>query len=399
MELSRPQLKLVTMGRSVGLYAVWLALFVLLLAGFDVVFGHLYDRYVSSYGQRNISILLGEVDVSKLLRERPHPYLLWENTPGYASSNGIRQTNNLGYRNSNEFTIAKSARTFRVLTLGGSTTYGYLLDNPDDAWPAQLEVLLNSKLNKDAPDASFDRIEVINGGLNYATSAEQLLHYLYRDRYLKPDLVIIHTGGNDAAPLLFEEYTPDYVKFRPGWTATLHRLRKGERVAIEHSNIVKMLYAVWLNDSIALPYINKQAQSFDKSEEYYIRNATMNEPIGFQRNVHLLLRNIVADGAMPVVFPFVLASDEQFNAFGPEAAKRAAYTKMIRQGTIIALNKHMEIMKGLADEFSVPFVKLSPTQIPIEHFLDHCHLSRDGEGVKAAFLAKQICGFIKGVAC
>ncbi|MCC2644034.1 MAG: rane protein of unknown function [Nitrospira sp.] len=386
-------------GRTVKFYAVCLVLSVGLVIGLDAAVGLLYNRYVSSYGQRNISILLGEVDVSTLLRERPHPYLLWENTPGYASSNGIRQTNGLGYRNSNEVTIAKDGRTFRVLALGGSTTYGYLLDNPDDAWPAQMEVLLNSRLSKEAGASPYDRVEVINGGLNYATSAELLLHYLYRDRYLKPDLVILHTGGNDTSPLLFEEYTPDYVKFRPGWTATLHRLRKGERIVIEHSNIIKLLYAVWLNDSIALPYINKQAQSFDKPEEYYIRNASINQPVGFHRNVQLLLRNITADGAKPIVFPFVMASDEQFDAFRPEAAKRAAFTKKIRKGTIIALNKHIEIMKGLADEFSVPFAQLSPAQIPVEHFLDHCHLSRDGEAVKAGFMAKQVCGFIKGMTC
>ena len=161
-------------------------------------------------------ILLEEVDKEQALNERPHPYLLWENTPEYISPEGIRQTNNLGYRNKEDLDFTKDAKVFRILALGGSTTWGYLLDDPDDTWPSQLEGILNDALSE---NSDFDKIEVINGGLNYATSAELLLHYLFRDRYLDPDIVIIHTGGNDAKLLLFHDYNPDYSFFRPGWKA------------------------------------------------------------------------------------------------------------------------------------------------------------------------------------
>jgi hypothetical protein len=38
-------------------------------------------------------------------------------------------------------------------------------------------------------------IEVINAGLSSATSAELLAGYIFRHRYLKPDIVIIDVGG------------------------------------------------------------------------------------------------------------------------------------------------------------------------------------------------------------
>jgi hypothetical protein len=202
--------------------------------------------------------------------------LLWENTPEFISPEGIKQTNNLGYRNKENINFTKDTGVFRILTLGGSTTWGYLLDDPADAWPSQLAEMLNNALSE---DSDFDRLEVIKGGLNYATSAELLLHYLYRDRYLDPDIVVVHTGGNDAKLLLFHDYNPDYSGFRPDWEANIHRLRTGEGFLIRNSNIAKLLYAFWLNDSAALPRINKQSKSFYLRPAYYVEMPRQMNPL------------------------------------------------------------------------------------------------------------------------
>jgi len=375
------------------LYVLYLA-FLLVVA--DFVVGLLYDRIAPSLGQRNIMILLGEVNEEIALNERPHPYLLWENTPDFISSDGVRQTNNLGYRHKEDFEFTKDPKVFRILALGGSTTWGYLLDDPDNAWPAQLEELLNGAL----PETSdADRIEVINGGLNYATSAELLLHYLFRDRHLDPDIVIIHTGGNDAKLLLFDDYNPDYSFFRPGWTADIHRLRTGEGFLIKHSNIAKLFYAFWLNDSAALPHINKQDKSFDLRPQYYVQNAKTNEPIGFERNLRLLINNIISDGAEPVLFPFVMVSDEQFDILSAESAERVAFTRKIREGYVIALDKNYEVMGDLSREYQIPLITLSPEEIPTEYFLDDAHLSIEGEAIKARSVANQICHLVSNITC
>lgn len=377
-------------------YALYIVYLVVLLVIFDFIVGLLYNRVAPSLGQRNIMIILGEVDKEQALNERPHPYLLWENTPEYISSDGIRQTNNLGYRNKKDFVFTKDAKVFRILVLGGSTTWGYLLDGPEDAWPSQLEEILNGALSE---DSDFDKIEVINGGLNYATSAELLLHYLFRDRYLDPNIVIVHTGGNDAIPLLFHDYNPDYSDFRPGWTANIHNLRRGESFFIRHSNIVKLFYAFWLNDSVTLPYINKQAKSFDLRPDYYVQNAKINEPIGFERNLRLLLRNIISDGAKPILFPFVMTSDEQFDTLSAESAERVAFTRKIREGSLIALAKNNEVMRRLSREYQIPLILLSSEEIPTEYFLDNAHLSKEGEGIKARFVANQICPLVPDITC
>ena len=377
-------------------YVLYIVYIVVLLAIFDFVVGLLYNRVAPSLGQRNIQILLGKVNEEEALNEQPHPYLLWENTPDYISPDGVKETNNLGYRNTKDFDFKKEANVFRILALGGSTTWGYLLENPDDTWPSQLEKILNDALSE---KSDIDRIEVINGGLNYGTSAELLLHYLFRDRYLDPDIVIIHTGGNDAKLLLFHDYNPDYSFFRPGWTADTHRLRTGEGFIIRHSNIVKLFYAFWLNDSVALPYINKQSKSFDLRPQYYVENARANEPVGFERNLDLLIRNIISDGAQPVLFPYVTVSNEQFDALSAESAKRVAFTRKIREGLVIALAKDDEVMGRLSLEYQIPLISLSPEEIPTEYFLDDAHLSKEGEAIKARFVANQICQMVSDINC
>ncbi len=375
------------------LYVLYL-IFLLVIA--DFVVGLLYDWVAPPLGQRNIMILLGEIDVERALNERPHPYLLWENTPEFVSEDGVIQTNNLGYRNKQDFDFTKEPNVFRILALGGSTTWGYLLDDPEDAWPSQLEKMLNDALLK---NSDFDKVEVINGGLNYATSAELLLHYLFRDRYLDPDIVIIHTGGNDAKLLLFHDYNPDYSFFRPGWTADIHRLRTGEGFLIRHSKIAKLFYAFWLNDSAALPHVNKQDKSFDLRPQYYVENAKANEPTGFERNLRLLISNIISDSAEPVLFPYVMVSDEQFDILSAEFAERVAFTRKVREGLVIALDKDYEVMEGLSREYQIPLITLSPEEIPTEYFLDDAHLSKEGEAIKARTVANQICQLIPEIAC
>lgn len=381
--------------RKTFIYSLYVVYLIVLIIISDFLIGLLYNNITSAYapyGKKNIDIFLGNEDIDKALREKPHPYMLWVNTPEYVNQNGIKETNNLGYRNKDDLLdISNEEGNFRILTLGGSTTWGYLLDKPEDTWSEQLQNILNSG----SGDDSKKRIQVINGGLNYGTSAELLLHYMFRDRYLNPDIVIIHTGGNDIGPLIFHDYNPDYSDFRPGWDSHAHRLRKGERFLIEHSNIIKTFYAFWLRDSVALPFINKQAKSYDLEEDYYVKNATENAPFGFDRNLDLLLRNIIADGAKPILFPFVFASDEIFDDLSPESIERASYTKKIRKGSIIAFEKNKEVIIRLSEKYQLPLFDLPADSIPAEYFLDHCHLSKGGEKIKAEFIATNIRPFLK----
>lgn len=362
-----------------------LLLLIVLLIICDIFAGYFFNRLTPQYGRTNVDILLNKVDTEKLLNEKPHPYLLWENTAEFISGKGIKQTNKQGYRNERDIGLP-APDTLRILTLGGSTTYGYLLDGPGDAWSAQLEKSLNARLG----NTQYKRVEVVNGGLNFATSAELLSHYLFRDRYLQSKIVILHTGENDIVPLLFDDYNPEYTHFRPGWQPQIHSLRGGERRFVKQSNIIKILYAHWLNDGLALPYINKQSKPIDSPEDFYIENVKKNQPVGFERNLDLLIRNIIADGAKPVLVSPVMPSEKQFNELKGESAQRASVIKNMQKAGRIGLEKDKEVLRKLSKQYHIPLIQIEPDQIPTEYFLDHIHLSKEGEAIKAAAITSHI---------
>ena len=72
-------------------------------------------------------------------RWAPHPYLNYYPAPNYRS--GLRSHNSLGYRGG-EFTVEKPDGTYRIVALGGSTTYTNAVVDDAQTFTAQLEKIL-----------------------------------------------------------------------------------------------------------------------------------------------------------------------------------------------------------------------------------------------------------------
>ncbi len=81
---------------------------------------------------------------------------------------------------------AKSTE-FRIVCLGGSTTYGHN-HRPESAWPAVTERLLRER--------GYD-VEVINAGMQWYATAHSLANYVLQMRYYEPDVVVVMHGVND----------------------------------------------------------------------------------------------------------------------------------------------------------------------------------------------------------
>src|SRR6185295_7016799 len=116
--------------------------------------------------------------------------------------------NNHGFRGG-DFTIDKPPGTFRILTLGASSTFGYH-DRDDETYP----VLLERQLNRTADDGR--RYEVINFGVPHATTDNTLALFLAEGVALSPDLVTFYEGANDAAVI-----EPRDGPLSVGWRETL----------------------------------------------------------------------------------------------------------------------------------------------------------------------------------
>ena len=102
----------------------------------------------------------------------------------------VRQTawNVRGYRG--RVVGRKGPGEVRVFAIGGSTTYGYTV-NRDETYPAQLETLLNLRLNQKPP------VSVVN--LGHLSDSSVCYEPTYRDyRYLNADVIILYEGYNDV---------------------------------------------------------------------------------------------------------------------------------------------------------------------------------------------------------
>ena len=102
----------------------------------------------------------------------------------------IEVTHNSHGLRGNEFEKEKPVNTFRIFTVGGSTTFGAGADD-DMTWPAYLQQIINEKITD-------KEIEVINAGVSGAQS--KLEYDLIKNKLLSfdPDLIIMYDGWNDA---------------------------------------------------------------------------------------------------------------------------------------------------------------------------------------------------------
>lgn len=172
-----------------------LALLVALL-GCEVVLrpifwlAHGRDPYYLFYGFQGA---VGQVAVSPWsVYEGRHykypPHYELRNAAGQADE--VAHTNALGFRGA-DFAPAKPAGTFRVVCLGGSSTFGF--HNADDeTYP----YLLQRLCDRSAPELG---IEVVNAGFPYYNTAairelleQELVGYA-------PDVLTLYTGYNDAS--------------------------------------------------------------------------------------------------------------------------------------------------------------------------------------------------------
>ena len=139
----------------------------------------------------------------------PQVYLNYTNNPGWRNNNDEIEVNTLGLRDKQQTLFIKQKDTYRILFLGGSTTFGEL-DDANKGYPA----LVEAQLNNDAEFKEFGtykKIECLNAGVGGATTAELVAHYIFKWQYLKPDLIVLHTGVNDAVcGFNFAAYQPDY---------------------------------------------------------------------------------------------------------------------------------------------------------------------------------------------
>lgn len=104
--------------------------------------------------------------------------------------------NSLGFRGP-EIQISKEPDEYRVIMVGGSTTFGLGAPSDSSTISAYLEDMLQNEFST--------KIRVINAGIIAAGSVEEV-YYIKKDLIqLKPDLIIVFDGYNDAFNIKLSE--------------------------------------------------------------------------------------------------------------------------------------------------------------------------------------------------
>lgn len=119
-----------------------------------------------------------------------NPYLRYELVPN--SKNPNISINSAGFRG-REYSLARPANTFRVIMLGDSEIFSYMLKQ-SEMLTAQLEDLLNQR------SGSGIRYEVLNFGVEGYCTLQELEMLKTKALKYNPDLIILNYVLNDPEP-------------------------------------------------------------------------------------------------------------------------------------------------------------------------------------------------------
>jgi hypothetical protein len=300
------------------------------------------------------------VNLQKLFE--PRPYGLYWNSPNF-HQNGIQQTDSNGFRYKG-YNVSHEKNGLRVLVYGGSTTFSnHFIDDPSKCWPHLVEKLINQKLPRKA--------EFINAGLNWATSAELLSHFIFEGKKFLPDMLIIEGPGNDALPISLGDFTPDYRETRG---AISWQVRKYEAFWLNHFKMIKLFYIFWLRNQNVL---NLRA---DKYLSRDIRNTLLinNHPYSYENNIDTFIEQALFLNIKIVLIDFSV------NYFIIEDDKPG-----ISDGLSIHYKKMNDILENAAKKNPemVKYISIDNNLFTQDDFADAVHLNENGEIKKAKYLS------------
>ena len=298
---------------------------------------------------------------------------LWSN---YKPNPLSKRCNQYGYRYGGGL---KEKGKIRILCIGGSTTWGDGVAWGAQTYPAQLEKYLNNY---------GYNVDIVNSGVPYYSSAEVLTSLCFKGVYTEPDIVLIHTGGNDSGPLCSPfEYKSDYSHWR----------RVG---GIISDNVFTEYYYKFPFSTfrLFLIYYLKPGTgnsvgdqiSYPKLEMLAKTNLEKIKPVGLITNFHNIISVSKAADAKPIVILFNTDQDRK-NSLAHKYFDNPDDFNYARN----RMHQAMHINNGVMDSISnalnipvIPFDKWNPKDS--QSWIDHCHLDSTGIMEKARFIGNYL---------
>ncbi|MEZ4670544.1 MAG: SGNH/GDSL hydrolase family protein [Anaerolineae bacterium] len=307
--------------------------------------------YLSNFGteQERVAYLYSAAEIAaKPSRFLPMPYVSYVPSPNFEGHD------QLGYRGAG-VQIPKPDNVFRIVTLGGSTTYSSST-SADEAYPAQLQKVLRDEYG-------YASVEVVNGGVPGYTSWDTFVNYALRGVELQPDLLIIYDGINDIEPRAAD---PDcYRGLNPYRGINPYRGLWQPAPSLSPSTLYRLvgIHFGWVPDPSTV------SGSFD----YYLRTCSFddanikdNPPVYFERNLRSIIAIAHADHTQ------VLLSSWTY-----DQTRESPDVPPTWQAAIIEQN---ELVHDLATEYDLPYYDLAATGLgnTSTFWADPIHMSAAG---------------------
>lgn len=298
----------------------------------------------------------------------PHPYYLYAPRPNYRSEDGTLRHNSLGCR-AEEAPVHKPKNVYRIITLGGSTTYSTGVRRNEEVYTYKLEKQLTSWAQRRGLGKSF---EVLNCGVPGYTSAENLSRYIFSLSEYEPDLVIVQQGLNDTQPRELPHLSRDYREYSKIWEEVDSRENRWflMRVArLVKNRLTDSLWTKGINLIVRRPFWDKKRSGTDSA------NYSKNPPWIFESNTRYLVRLIQEDGARALLMTEHVVTD------------KAMPGMELPNSRIKATLEHNQVLKQVAQEENGLFFDLQSKLCACEAIMpDGRHLNEQGETLKAQAL-------------
>lgn len=333
-----------------------------------------FRLYLTHFGaeHQRVSYLYSREEIlNRELRFAPLPYLNYGLSPTHPDHN------TLGYRGA-EIAMPKPPGTFRIVALGGSTTYGTFIDHAEDAYPAQLERILRD-------DYGYTHVDVINAGVPGYKSWELFVNFAFRVLDLEPDMILIYAAVNDASARLVSPAYYDALNSGAGiWNF--------QNQPLPVSSIYRLLAVRlgWLPDPQSLttqfhvPDDLNTCELVEQGGELYCANLEMtpetllerNPPVYFERNLRNLIRLAQANDVQVMLSSWAY-SDDVFDVPGG-----TFMTQPFRQQAVADNNR---IIAQLAGEMDVPYYDFA-AELTASHdwWVDGLHFNPQGAAEQAS---------------
>ena len=330
----------------------------------------LWLNYLATPGQYDRYVLFTSID-PKGFAWTPHQYLVYYPTPNYRKGQTFH--NSLGYRN-DEFSVEKPSNVYRIVALGGSSTYDIRIEDNHKIFTAQLEKLL-------AEEYGYQNVEVINAGVPGYNSWEILTNLEFRVLDLNPDLVIIYEGTNDVHARLVEPsaYRGDNSGRRQPWAVPPVPLWEQSALLRILSRMTNFSRQVSVDDFTSSPTFLSWPFESRLNEDGLEPTKILKEnpPNYFQRNLESMIA-IAKEHGIEVLF-----ATWAYSPYLNDYASKDYY----QQG----FQENNEVVKDVGNKHHIPlfdFAEVMPQDA--KYWADGRHVNEAGALIKAALFAEFI---------